>query len=97
MGIEEVPVAPRSPWQNPYCERLLGSIRRDCLDHVIVLNEDHLRRILKAYFDYYHRSRTHLSLERNSPIPREVEPPCWGKVKSIPQLGGLHHRYTRAA
>jgi hypothetical protein len=87
MGIEEGPIAPRSPWQNPYCERLLGSIRRDCLDHVLVLNEDHLRRILKACFEYYHRSRTHLSLERNSPIPREVEPSCRGKVKSIPQLG----------
>jgi hypothetical protein len=80
-----------------YCERLPGSIRRDCLDHVIVLNEDHLRRILKAYFEYYHHSRTHLSLERNAPIPREVEPPCCGKVRSVPQLGGLHHRYTRAA
>lgn len=97
MGIEEVPIASRSPWQNPYCERLVGSIRRDCLDHVIVLNEDHLRRILTAYFEYYHRCRTHLSLERNSPIPRDIEQPCRGKVKSIPQLGGLHHRYTRAA
>ena len=97
MGIEEVPTAPRSPWQNPYCERVIGSIRRECLDHVIILNDRHLKRILSAYFDYYHNCRTHLSLERNSPVPREVEPPSRGDVISIPQVGGLHHRYTRAA
>ena len=97
MGIEEVPIAPRSPWQNPFCERLVGSIRRDCLEHVIVLNEDHLRRILRSYFQYYHDSRAPLSLERNSPVPREVEPASRGKVISIPQVGGLHHRHTRAA
>ncbi len=97
MGIEEVLTAPRSPWQNPYCERLIGSIRRECLDHVIVLHERHLKRTLAAYFDYYHNCRTHLSLERNSPLPREVEPPSRGDVISIPQVGGLHHRYTRAA
>ena len=97
MGIEEVPIALRSPWQNPYCERVIGSIRRDCLDHVIVLNERHLRRILTEYFDYYHNSRPHLSLDRNSPSPREVEPPSQGKVISIRQVGGLHHRYSRAA
>ncbi len=97
MGIEEVPTAPRSPWQNPYCERVIGSIRRECLDHVIILNDRHLKRILSAYFDYYHNCRTHLSLDRNSPAPREVEPPSRGDVISIPQVGGLHHRYTRAA
>ena len=97
MGIEEVPIASRSPWQNPFCERLFGSIRRDCLDHVIVLNEDHLRRILRSYFQYYHEARPHLSLEHNSPIPREVEPAVCGKVISLPQVGGLHHRYARAA
>ena len=97
MGIEEVPIAPGSPWQNPYCERVIGSIRRDCLDQVIVLNEMHLRRILTEYFDYYHNSRPHLSLDRNSPSPREVEPPSQGKVISIRQVGGLHHRYSRAA
>jgi putative transposase len=97
MGIEEVPIAPRSPWQNPYCERIIGSIRRDCLDHVIVLNETHLHRILTEYFDYYHNSRCHLSLDRNSPTPREVEAPSQGKVISIRQVGGLHHRYSRAA
>ncbi len=97
MGIEEVITAYRSPWQNPYAERLIGSIRRECLDHVMVFGEDHLRRILSNYFEYYNRSRTHLSLERNSPIPRKVEPPETGKVVAIPQVGGLHHRYTRAA
>ena len=97
MGIEEVVTAPRSPWQNPYAERVIGSIRRECLDHVIVLNEDHLRRILSSYFEYYHESRTHLSLERNSPVPRRVEHPSEGKVIAIPQVGGLHHRYRRAA
>jgi putative transposase len=97
MGIEEVIIAPRSPWQNPYCERLVGSIRRECLDHMIVLSEDHLLRILRSYFDYYHDSRTHLSLDRNAPNPRGVEPPSQGKVIAIPQVSGLHHRYTRAA
>ncbi len=96
-GIEEVVIAYRSPWQNPFVERLIGSIRRDCLDHVIVLNEGHLRRILTDYFHYYHHARAHLSLDRNSPVPREVEPPERGKVSSIPMVGGLHHRYRRAA
>lgn len=97
LGIEEVISAPRSPWQNPYVERLIGSIRRECLDHVIVLNEAHLKRILTAYFDYYHNCRTHLSLGRNSPVPRQIEPPELGPVRAIPQVGGLHLRYTRAA
>ena len=93
MGIEEVPIAPRSPWQNPYCERVIGSIRRECLNHVIVWNEVHLKRILTDYFEYYHDSRPHLSLDRNSPTPRQVEPPSQGTVISIRQVGGLHHRY----
>jgi transposase InsO family protein len=97
LGIEEVPIAPRSPWQNPYCERVIGSIRHDCLNHLIVLNGKHLYRILTDYFDYYHNSRPHLSLDRNSPTPREVEPPSQGEVISIRQVGGLHHRYSRAA
>jgi putative transposase len=97
VGIDEIIIAPRSPWQNPYCERVIGSIRRECLDHVIILSVDHLKRILTGYFEYYHGSRTHLSLERNSPLPREVEPPSQGDVITIPQVGGLHHRYTRAA
>ena len=97
MGIEEVVTAYRSPWQSPYVERLIGSIRRECLRHVIVLNERHLRRILSSYFVYYHKSRTHLSLNRNAPVEREVEPPSCGRVVAIPQVGGLHHRYRRAA
>ena len=97
LGIDEVLIAPRSPWQNPYCERIIGSIRRECLDHVIVVNERHLHRILTDYFDYYHDSRPHLSLDRNSPTPRRVEPPSKGEVVAIPQVGGLHHRYTRRA
>jgi len=97
MGIEDVPTAPRSPWQNSYCERAIGSIRRECLNHVIVLNERHLKRILTDYFSYYHEVRPHLSLDRNSPTPREVESPSLGEVISIPQVGGLHHRYTRRA
>ena len=97
MGIKEILTAPRSPWQNPYAERVIGSIRRECLDHFIVLNENHLHRILTDYVRYYNESRTHLSLERNSPEPREVEPPGKGKVVAIPQVGRLHHRYTRVA
>ena len=97
MGIEEVVTAPRSPWQSPYVERIIGSIRRDCLDHLIVLNARHLRRILTDYFYYYHNARAHLSLDHNSPIPREAELPERGKVSSIPMVGGLHHRYRRAA
>jgi len=97
MQIEEVIIAPQSPFQNPYAERLIGSIRRECLDHLIIINEEHLRRSLRGYFDYYHHSRPHQSLERNSPTPREVELPSKGKVISIPQVGGLHHLYRRAA
>jgi transposase InsO family protein len=97
VGIEEVLTAPRSLFQNPFVERLIGSIRRECLDHVIILNEDHLRRMLQEYFDYYHNTRPHQSLERNSPAPREIEPQTMGKVISVPQVGGLHHLYRRAA
>jgi transposase InsO family protein len=97
MGIEEVVTSRRSPWQNPYAERVIGSIRRECTDHLIVLGENHLRRILLSYQIYYNESRTHLSLVRNSPLPRSVELPSNGKVVAIPQVGGLHHRYSRAA
>jgi len=97
MGIEEVLTAPRSPWQNAFVERLIGSIRRDCLDHVIVLNERHLKRILTGYFDYYHRWRTHLSLGMDSPASRSVQPPTLGKVAQFPEVGGLHHHYERLA
>jgi putative transposase len=97
MGIEEVLIAYRSPWQNPFVERLIGSIRRECLDHVIVLGEKHLRRIRGEYFRYYHRSRTHLSLEKDCPEARAVQPPGMGEVVEFPEVGGLHHRYERRA
>jgi putative transposase len=80
MGIEEVMTAPHSPWQSPYVERLIGSIRRECLNHVIVFNETHLRHILKSYIKYYHRSRTHLSLAKDAPMPRAKQPPDLGAV-----------------
>src|SRR5262252_228185 len=97
MGIEEVVTAPRSPWQNPYVERLIGSIRRECLDHVIVWNERSLRRILRSYFDYYQKSRTHLALAKDTPEPRAVDRPENGRIVAIPQVSGLHHRYERRA
>jgi transposase InsO family protein len=97
MGICEVLAAPHSPWQNPFAERLIGSIRRECLDHVLVLGEPHLRRILTRYLAYYHRARTHLSLAKDAPDRRPVEPPELGMVIPIPEVGGLHHRYVRRA
>jgi putative transposase len=97
LGIREVLTAAQSPWQNPYVERFIGSIRRECLDHVIVLNEAGLRRILKSYFEYYERTRTHLSLGKDAPISRPVQPVGTGRIVAIPQVGGLHHRYERVA
>ena len=97
LGIDEVLTAPRSPWQNPYVERIIGSIRRECLNHVIIINERHLRRQLKSYSTYYHEARTHLSLDKQSPVPRSIEPPEQGMVVAIPHVGGLHHEYRRAA
>ena len=97
MGVEEVLTAPRSPWQNPYVERLIGSIRREYLDHVIVFHEAHRKRVLAPYFDYYHHARTHNALDDNAPFPRVVEPSGRGRVLAIPEVGGLHHRYTRVA
>ena len=94
---EEVVTAPRSPWQNAYVERIIGSIRRECLDHVIVFDERHLRRVLSAYFEYHHRSRTHLSLAKDCPEPRPIQPSSAGNVVAFPQVGGLHHRYERRA
>jgi len=97
MGITEVVTAPRSPWQNAYVERVIGSIRRECLDHVVVINERHLRWVLTSYVDYYHHSRTHLSLDKDCPDARPIQPPNSGKVIAIAQVGGLHHRYERLA
>jgi len=94
MGIRDRPIAARSPWQNGYVERLIGSIGRECLDHVVILGERHLRTILKLYADYYNRVRTHLSLDKDAPIHRA---PCLtGTIASVPMLGGLYHHYVRA-
>src|SRR5215475_10764858 len=95
MNIHEVLSAPRSPWQRAYVERVIGSIRRECLDHVIVVDEDGLRRLLASYIRYYHRSRLHLSLDKDAPDARPVQ--SAGKIVAIPEVGGLHHRYERRA
>jgi putative transposase len=97
LDIKQVLISRRSPWQNPYVERVIGSIRRECLDHVIIFNEQHLRRVLREYFEYYLRSRTHLGLDKDCPEPRAVEPPDVGPIVSESVLGGLHHRYFRQA
>jgi transposase InsO family protein len=97
LGIREVLTAAQSPWQNACVERLIGSIRRECLDLVIVLNEAALRRILKSYLDYYERSRTHLSLGKDAPVSRPIQPVGTGPIVEIPLVGGLHHRYERVA
>ncbi len=97
MGITEVITAPCSPWQNAYVERVIGSIRRECLDHIVIFNECHLRRVLSSYVDYYQSTRTHLALDKDCPDSRPVMPPGIGKVVAIPQVGGLHHRYERLA
>ena len=97
MSVEEVITSARSPWQNPYVERLIGSIRRECLDHVIVLGERHLRRVLTSYFDYYHYTRTHLALAKDAPEARALQMPESGEIVQLPEVGGLHHRYERRA
>jgi putative transposase len=97
MGIAEVVSAPASPWQNPYVERLIGSIRRECLDHVIVFNEKHLRRVLTTYIRYDHRRRTHLGLEKDTPDHRPAGGTPSGQIVAIAEVGGLHHRYERRA
>jgi putative transposase len=95
--VKQVLSAPRSPWQRAYVERVIGTIRRECLDHMIVLNERCLHRHLKSFIDYYHRSRTHLALEKDSPEPRPIQAPESGRIIAIPEVGGLHHRYERRA
>jgi transposase InsO family protein len=97
MGIEDLVIAPRSPWQNPYVERLIGSIRRECLDHVIVLGERHLTRILTSYFAYDHQWRTHWALAVDGPERRPVQPPERGPVIAVSEVGGLHCHYERRA
>ena len=98
MSINEVLIAARSPWQSPYVERVIGTLRRELLDHVIIVSGQHLRRLLRRYLDdYYHPCRTHLSLGKDSPAGREIERPEMGNVIELPVVGGLHHRYTRRA
>ena len=93
MGIRDRPIAPRSPWQNAYVERLIGTIRRDCLDHILIFDEAHLRRVLTLYSRYYNQTRTHLGLGKDAPLGRVVE--CSGTVIAVPILSGLHHQYAR--
>src|SRR2546421_5034918 len=97
LDIREAVIAPRSPWQNAYAERVIGSIRRECLDHVVVIGERHLLRILSKYVDYYNRTRTHLSLAKDAPESRSVQPSSQGPVVAVPRVGGLHHEYLRQA
>jgi putative transposase len=97
MNVQEVRTAPRSPWQNAYVERVIGSIRRECLDHVIVTSAAGLQRVLTAYVEYYLRSRTHLAVRNDTPSGRLVTPPSVGRIVAIPEVGGLHHRYDRVA
>jgi transposase InsO family protein len=93
MGIRDRPTAPTSPWQNPYVERLIGTLRRECLDHVLIFGEWHLRQLLKSYSLYYNGTRTHLGLDKDTPLPRPTQRS--GTVVSTPILSGLHHCYTR--
>ena len=97
LEVEELQIAPRSPWQSPYVERFIGSLRRECLDHVVVFNRTHLHRLVQSYLDYYHGGRTHLGLGKEAPEPRRVQPPEEGKIVALPEVGGLHHRYERRA
>jgi transposase InsO family protein len=93
MGIRDRPTAPRSPWQNAHVERLIGSIRRECLDHVVVFDEQHLRRLLRSYADYYNALRTHLALDQDTPDSRPAR--SFGTITVLPQLGGLHQSFVR--
>jgi transposase InsO family protein len=97
LGMEELKIAPRSPWQNPYVERMIGTLRHECLDHMLIFNEGQLHRILTAFLDYYQRTRPHKSLADDSPDGREVEDEVQKKILALPVLGGLHHHYTRKA
>ena len=93
MGIRDRPISPRSPWQNAYVERLIGTLRRECLDHVLIFGERHLRQVLKSYSPYYNESRTHLGLRKDTPLPRAIQRS--GAIVTVPILSGLHHRYAR--
>ena len=93
LGIRDRPTSPRSPWQNAYVERLIGSVRRECVDHVVVFGEQHLRHLLLSYKTYYNETRTHLSLSKDAPSRRAVQ--ATGHILRVPILGGLHHQYGR--
>ena len=95
FGVRQVRTSPRSPWQNGYAERWIGTLRRELLDHVIVLGERHLLRLLRQYVAYYNEDRPHMSLGRDAPLSRAVQPPSRGRVVALPRVGGLHHRYSR--
>ena len=97
LNIQDVPTAPRSPWQNAYAERVIGSIRRELLNHLIILGERHLRRIFWRYVDYYNETRTHLSLAKDTPDGRQIQRPDHGRVFELKRVGGLHHEYIRRA
>ena len=97
LNIQDVPTAPRSPWQNAYAERVIGSIRRECANHMIVLGERHLRRIISCYVRYYNQTRTHLSLSKDAPAGRREQPPDQGRVIELKHVGGLPHEYVRQA
>jgi transposase InsO family protein len=97
LRIEEILIAPRSPWQNPYAERVIGSIRRECMNHLVVLGERHLRQVLSSYVGYYNGTRTHLSLDKDAPEGRTTQHPERGKVIARKRVGGLHHEYLRMA
>ena len=95
LGILDCPIAPQSPWQDAYVERVIGSIRRDCLDHVVVLSERQLAAIVRDYVRHYNVTRTHLSLAKDAPDARRVSGPEEGKIIAVPRVGGLHHEYQR--
>jgi transposase InsO family protein len=97
LGLHQILTAPRSPWQNGYAERFVGTVRRELLDHVVVLGERHLLRLVRDHAAYYNADRPHMSLNRDAPLTRAVEPPSAGAIVALPRIGGLHHRYVRAA
>ena len=97
LDIEEVVTAPRSPWQSPYVERVIGTLRRECLDHVVVLGDAHLRRIIRQFLSYYHGAKTHLAVDKDAPEPRAVQSSEWGKLIESQEVGGLRRRYERRA
>jgi len=97
IGIDEILTAPGSPWQNPFAEGMIGTLRRDCLDHVVALGETHLRHIIRRLLSYYHQSKTHLALDKDAPEPRAIQAVDDGPVIEFPEVGGLHHRYERRA